>query len=442
MSGQQSLPQRIWDIQNECATRQQIAEIQWHRFKETLNRVYAKQPIYRKKMDALKLTPADIKTPDDIRLLPFTEKADFMTAYPLGMLVVDKKEVVRIHGSSGTTLGKSSIVGYTRNDIELWANLCARFITAAGVGPEDIAQVCFGYGLFTGGFGLHYGLEKVGAMVIPLSSGNTERHIRFILDFGTTTIVGTPSYALVIGETLKRMGYVPEDTQLKWGLFGAEAWSEGIRQQIESALGIIATDNYGLSEIIGPGVSGECLYKNGMHISEDHFLCEIIDPDTGEPLPEGKTGELVITTLSNEAVPVIRYRTRDLTSITTTPCPCGRTTARMSKVLGRTDDMIIIRGVNVFPSQIEELLMRIKGTEPHYQIILNKDGALDTLEVQVEVTEEIFNDEMRKLKMLQEEIAEKLRAELGLTVIVKLVEPRTLERFVGKAKRVIDLRPK
>lgn len=431
---------RIWDHGMECADRSTIRAIQWEHLSECVHRAWSSLPYYRRKMEAAKLTPDSIRTLDDLRLLPFTDKRDFMNAYPLGMLAVDKRHLVRIHGSTGTTLGKPTIVGYTRRDIDTWAEVCARFITAAGVGPDDVAQICFGYGLFTGGFGLHYGMEKIGAMVIPLAAGNTRRHIQFMRDFQTTAMVSTPSYALYLAETLKDMGLKPGDLALRCGLFGAEAWTNSMRSQIETGLGLKATDNYGLSEIIGPGVSGECLAQNGMHINEDHFLCEVVDPQTGEPVAEGQVGEMVITTLTKEAVPVFRYRTRDLTWLMPEPCICGRTSLRMGKVLGRTDDMLIIRGVNVFPSQIEEVLLDIKGTQPHYQIVVDRKGALDVLEVRVEVTEDLFNDEMKQLRGLEERIRERMRREIGLDIELKLVDSRTLERFEGKAKRVVDNR--
>ena len=331
-------------------------------------------------------------------------------------------------------------MGYTRKDLDTWAELCARFITAAGVTSDDIAQVTFGYGLFTGGFGLHYGLEKVGVSVIPASSGNTQRQLMLMQDFGTTVLVCTPSYALYLGEAVTEAG-IRDKLNLKHGLFGAEPWTNQMRLEIESKLGLSATDNYGLSEIIGPGVSGECVEcKCGMHVSEDHFFVEIIDPDTLEPLPYGSTGELVITSLTKEAVPVLRYRTRDITKLNPEKCVCGRTSVRMEKVHGRTDDMLIVRGVNIFPSQIESVLLEIEGTAPHYMLVLYKDGVMDTLEVWVEVSESIFSDKMRELVQLEEVIKKRLHEVLGISIKLKLVEPRTIARSEGKAKRILDNR--
>ncbi len=434
------MTQRIWDTRWETADRSTLRNHQTELLKEQVKRVFNKLPYYRKKMQEKGLSPSDIKSLDNLHLLPFTTKQDFMDNYPFGMFAVPLNEAVRVQGSSGTTTGKSTIVGYTRNDLDVWADLCARLVTAAGVQAHDIAQVSFGYGLFTGGFGLHAGLERVGALVLPISSGKTARQIKFMRDFGTTALIGTPTYALRIAEVMQEEDVSPDELSLKWGLFGGEPWSEAIRRQIDSSLGIMSTDNYGLSEIMGPGVSAECLERNGMHIAEDHFIVEVINPETDEPVPEGEVGELVFTTLTKEAVPVIRYRTSDLSRIIPGKCPCGRTGARMEKVRGRTDDMLIIRGTNVFPTQIEGVLLGIEHTEPHYRIVLMKRGALDAMEVQVEVTEEIFHDEMRKLKALEGEIRYKLKSELGLECDVKLVEPKSLERFEGKARRVIDKR--
>jgi phenylacetate-CoA ligase len=390
-------------------------------------------------MDKAGVRPSDIHSLADIRKLPFTTKDDMRDAYPYGLFAVPMKDVVRIHSSSGTT-GKPTVVGYTRNDLDLWAECCARFISAAGVTSDDIAQVAFGYGLFTGGFGLHYGLEKVGAAVIPAAAGNTQRHLMLMQDFGSTALIGTPSYALYLGEAVEEAG-IRDKIKLKWGLFGAESWTSQMRVEIESKLGLSATDNYGLSEIIGPGVSGECEeYKDGMHISEDHFLVEVLDPATFEPVDYGQNGELVITALSKEAVPVVRYRTRDISNLNPEPCACGRTTARMAKIHGRTDDMLIIRGVNVFPSQIESVLLEIEGTEPHYMLVLYKDGAMDALEVQVEVSERIFSDKMKELRQLEDLIKARIQNVLGLSIKLKLVEPRTIARSEGKAKRIMDLR--
>lgn len=432
----------IWDPTWETADRSILEARQMELLCEQVRRATDRLPYFQAKMRAAQLRLSDIKSLDDLRRLPFTVKQDFMDNYPYGMMAVPLREVLRVHGSSGTTRGKATIAGYTRRDLDIWAELCARLATAAGVTSSDVAQICFGYGLFTGGFGLHCGLERVGALVLPISSGNTPRQVQFMRDFGTTALVGTPTYAVHIGEVAREQGVAREHLSLQWGLFGGEPWTEGIRRQIESLLGIQATDNYGLSELCGPGISYECLNKNGMHIAEDHFLVEVLDPKTNEPVPEGTVGELVFTALTREATPLIRYRTGDLASLTHERCPCGRTLARMSKVVGRSDDMIVVRGVNVFPSQIESILLDIEHTQPHYQIVLKKRGALDHLEVRVEVTEEIFNDEMKKLRAVEEEIRAKLRVGLGLDVDVRLVEPKSIERSTGKAKRVFDERPK
>lgn len=429
----------IWDKEHECMSRRRLEELQLERLKAVVSRCYDRIPFYKEKLDEAGLKPSEIHSLSDIRKLPFTTKDDMRTAYPYKLFAVPLKEVVRIHSSSGTT-GKPTVVGYTRNDLETWAELCARFITAAGVTSDDVAQVTFGYGLFTGGFGLHYGLEKVGASVIPASAGNTQRQLMLMQDFGSTALVCTPSYGLHLGEAVNEAG-IRNKIKLRWGLFGAEPWSNQMRAEVEAKLGLSATDNYGLSEIIGPGVAGECEeFKNGMHISEDHFLVEVIDPETLEPLDYGEQGELVITTLTKEACPLLRYRTRDITRLNPEPCGCGRTNVRMEKVQGRTDDMLIIRGVNVFPSQVESALLEIEGTEPHYMLVLYREGALDALEVWVEVSERMFSDEMKQLRQLEETIKNKLQSVLGLSIKLKLVEPRTIARSEGKAKRVMDLR--
>lgn len=429
----------FWEPENECMDREDIAQLQLERLESTLNRVYINVPFYRKKFDELKIDIDNLRSVEDLRRLPFTTKEDLRNNYPYGMFAVPLREVVRIHASSGTT-GMSTVVGYTKNDIKLWSNLVARVLTAGGITKDDVVQIAFGYGLFTGGFGLHYGAERLGASVIPISSGNTGRQIKIMQDFKTTALICTPSYALLISDTIKEMGVNVNSLSLKYGLFGAEPWSEGMRQEIQEKLKIIATDNYGLSEVMGPGVAGECLERNGLHINEDHFLVEVIDPDTLEPVPAGETGELVITTLTKEAFPVIRFRTRDLTRLMPEPCPCGRKLMKMNRVLGRTDDMLIIKGVNVFPSQIESILFDIEGTEPHYQIIVDRKGALDDATVLVEAAESIFFDEMKKQNELIGLIRKRLASELGISVDVKLVEKKTLARSEGKAKRVIDLR--
>lgn len=428
-----------WDKENECMERDDLRQLQLERLQSTIHRLYKNVPFYRKRFDSLGIDPDDFESLEDIRKLPFTTKDDLRDNYPYGLFAVPLREVVRIHASSGTT-GMSTVVGYTKNDLKTWADLVARILVAGGITKDDVVQIAFNYGLFTGAFGLHYGAERVGASVIPISSGNTKRQVKIMQDFKTTALVCTPSYALLIADTIVEMGINPNSLSLRYGLFGAEPWSESMRREIQEKLKIVATDNYGLSEVMGPGVAGECLEQRGLHINEDHFFVEVIDPETLEPLPPGETGELVITTLTKEAFPVIRFRTRDLTSLIPEKCPCGRTFMRMEKVKGRTDDMLIVKGVNVFPSQIESVLFEIEGTEPHYQIVLDRKGALDEMTVLVEVSEEIFFDEMKRQKELIDLIKQRLLSELGISVNIKLVEKKTLERFEGKAKRVIDNR--
>jgi phenylacetate-CoA ligase len=428
-----------WEPDSECMHREELEQLQLERLQATLNRVYGRVPFYQKKFDDLGITPEDIASLTDLARLPFTSKTDLRDNYPYALFAVPMREVVRIHASSGTT-GTPTVVGYTRNDIRTWSNLVARIITMGGVTKDDVIQIAFGYGLFTGAFGLHYGAERIGASVIPASSGNTARQIKIMRDFKTTALVSTPSYALLIGDTLRETGIPLSALSLKWGLFGAEPWSDAMRQEIEDRLGIVATDNYGLSEVIGPGVSGECLERKGLHINEDHFILEVVHPDTLQPVPSGEVGELVLTTLSKEAFPMIRYRTGDLTRILPGECACGRTGRRMSRVLGRSDDMLIIKGVNIFPSQIEAVLFEIEGTEPHYQIVVDRKGAMDEATVLVEVAESIFFDQMRRQKEMVERIQKRLAQELGVTFDVKLVEKKTLARFEGKAERVVDKR--
>ena len=428
-----------WEPDKECMAREDLEQLQLERLQSTLYRVGTHVPFYKKKFDELKFNYDDVRSLDDLRRLPFTIKQDLRDNYPYGLFAVPLRDVVRVHSSSGTS-GQATVVGYTRNDIKTWSNLVARVITAAGVTKNDVIQIAFGYGLFTGGFGLHYGAELVGTSVIPISSGNTKRQIQIMKDFKTTALVCTPSYALVMADTMMEMGINPNGLSLRYGLFGGEPWSEGMRREINEKLGIIATDNYGLSEVMGPGVSGECLECNGLHINEDHFLLEILDPNTLEPVPEGEVGELVITTLTKEAFPMIRYRTRDLTRFIPGPCACGRTMRRMQRVMGRSDDMLIIKGVNVFPMQIETVLFEVEGVEPHYQIIVDRENHTDRITVLVEVMESIFFDEMKKQRMVIDRIKSRLASELGLQVEVKLVEEKTLERYEGKAKRVIDRR--
>ncbi len=428
-----------WEPERECMVREDLEQLQLERLQSTLYRVGTHVPFYKKKFAEEKLNFEDIKSLDDLRRLPFTVKQDLRDNYPYGLFAVPLREVVRVHSSSGTT-GLATVVGYSRNDIRNWSNLVARILTAAGVTKDDVIQIAFGYGLFTGGFGLHYGAERLGASVIPISAGNTKRQIQIMQDFKTTALVCTPSYALIIADTMMEMGINPNGLSLRYGLFGAEPWSEAMRQEINEKLGIIATDNYGLSEVMGPGVAGECQQCQGLHINEDHFLLEIIDPETLEPVEPGEVGELVITTLTKEAFPMIRYRTRDLTRLIPEPCECGRTLMRMERIMGRTDDMLIIKGVNVFPIQIERVLFEIEGTEPHYQIIVERENHSDKVTVLVEVTEAIFFDEMKKQRQMVDNIKARLASELGIGVDVKLVEEKTLERFEGKAKRVIDKR--
>ncbi|ACX51335.1 Phenylacetate--CoA ligase [Ammonifex degensii KC4] len=423
----------------ETLPREELRELQLVRLKALLARVYERVPFYRRKMDEAGVKPEDIRSLEDIRHLPFTTKEDLRENYPFGLFAVPLKDVVRLHASSGTT-GKPTVVGYTRRDLNLWAELVARIVRMAGVGRGDVAQICFSYALFTGGFGLHAGLERVGATVIPAAAGNTERHVRLMQDFGTTVLVGTPSYILHIAEVARQMGVDPRCLRVRKALCGAEPWSEGMRAEIERVWGIEAYDNYGLSEIIGPGVAGECLERRGLHINEDHFLVEVVNPETGEPLPVGEKGELVFTTLTKEALPLIRYRTRDLSRLLPDPCPCGRTTIRMERVMGRTDDMLIIRGVNVFPSQIEEVLTGIPGLAPHYQIIVDRKGYLDELEIQVELAQEGFTGSYEDLESLEETVRHRLQSVLSITPKVKLLEYGSLTRSTGKAKRVIDRR--
>ena len=429
----------IW-AKEETLSRIEMNTLQLERLKNTVNRIYEAVPYYRNKMDEIGVKPEHIKSLKDLSLLPFTVKDDLRKNYPFGLFTVEKEQLVRVHASSGTT-GKPTVVGYTRNDIDTWSELIARIVTMAGASSKDIAQIAFGYGLFTGAFGLHYGLERVGALVVPTSSGNTEKQLMLMKDFGTTILVSTPSYALHIAEVAQQMGIDPKhDLKLKLGLFGGEGSSEAMRKEIQDALGIFATENYGMSELIGPGVSGECTSLCGMHIAEDHFIPEIIDPDTGEVLPEGEEGELVITTITKEALPIIRYRTKDITRLSYEPCSCGRTLVRMSKIQGRTDDMLIIRGVNVFPSQIEEVLLNVDGIGPHYEIMVQKSGYLDYMEIKVELVDDSLLESYSKLDALEKKIKHQLRVVLGLDAKIKLVEPKTLKRFEGKAKRVIDIR--
>ncbi len=430
----------IYDDEIETLPREALEALQLKRLQSTVERVYNLVPFYKKKLDEAGVKPEDIKSLDDLKRLPFTTKQDLRDTYPFGMFTIPLEQVVRVHASSGTT-GKPTVVGYSKRDIEIWSDLMARSLAAAGVSKGDVIQNAYGYGLFTGGLGAHYGGEKLGATVIPISGGNTKKQIMIMVDFGSTVLTATPSYTLYLAETLKEMGIKREDLKLRVGILGAEPWSDEMRKAIEEKLGIDAIDIYGLSEIMGPGVAIECIEaKKGLHIWEDAFIPEIIDPDTGEVLPDGEEGELVITTIQKEAIPLIRYRTRDITRLIKEPCKCGRTHKRIERIKGRSDDMLIIRGVNIFPSQIESLLMETEGVEPHYQIIVDRVNNLDTMEVKVEVSEKIFSDEIKHLQKLKERIEKDIKDLYGINVKVTLAEPKTLQRFEGKAKRVIDKR--
>jgi phenylacetate-CoA ligase len=424
----------------ETLPRAALEALQLKRLQQVLERVYRNVPFYKQSFDSAGISPAAVKSLADLRYLPFTTKQDMRDSYPYGLFAAPMEEIVRIHASSGTT-GKPTVVGYTSRDISNWSDLMARSFVAAGAHRGDIIHNAYGYGLFTGGLGAHYGAERLGASVIPISGGNTRRQIMIMQDFGSTVLTCTPSYSLFMAEEARTEGIDFKKLKLRVGIFGAEPWSEAMRHEIEIKLNLDAIDIYGLSEIMGPGVAIECIEaKNGLHIWEDHFIPEIIDPDSGEVLPEGTQGELVITTISKEGIPLIRYRTRDITSLTYAPCVCGRTHARLTRMSGRSDDMLIIRGVNVFPSQIESILVRVEGVEPHYLLIVDREENLDTLEVQVEVGEELFSDEIKVLQSLAKRIEKEIKENLGVTSRVKLVEPKTIQRSEGKAKRVIDNR--
>ncbi len=430
---------KIWNVDAECMPREELRLHQLEQLKQTLTQVASHVPCYQKKFADCGFLPGDLKSFDDLTKLPYTVKQDLRQNYPYGMFAVPMKDVVRIHSSSGTT-GKPTVVGYTSSDIQNWTELVARFMTAAGVNDEDIVHIAFGYGLFTGAFGLHYGSEAIGASVIPISGGNTDKQLMIMQDYRSTALVCTPSYGLTIADRMEKDGIDPASLALKVGLFGAEPWSESMRHELEQRLGIIATDNYGLSEIMGPGVAGECLCKQGMHIAEDHFIAEVIDPDTGAILPEGSVGELVLTSLTKQAFPMIRYRTRDITRLRYDTCDCGRTLARMEKTRGRSDDMLIIKGVNIFPTQVEEALLQVKGCQPHYQIVVERINNQDQLEIQVEVDEKIFFDEMKQQRTFVNDAEKKLHTVLGVRVKIKLVEPFSIIRHEGKANRVFDRR--
>ena len=431
---------KTWDHQHECMSRDELEQLQLERLQSTMNRVHKNVTHYQKRFNELGVIPEDMQSLSDLTKLPFTTKEDLRLNYPYGMFAVPLREVVRIHSSSGTT-SKPIVVGYTKNDIRMWSNLAARFMTAAGVTHDDVVQIAFHYGLFTGAFGLHYGAETIGASVIPTSTGNTEKQIMIMQDYRTTALVCTPGYAIVLAERMERIGMDPKGLSLKVGLFGGEPWSETMRREIESRLCLSATDNYGLSEVIGPGVAGECLCKNGLHLFEDAFIPEIIDSETGVPLPPGSVGELVLTTLTKEAFPMIRYRTGDITCLDYAKCDCGRTLVRMKKTMGRSDNMLIIRGVNIFPSQIQEVLFSMVQGAPLYQMMIDRKGAMDVLEVRIEVTEEIFSLEMQRQRAFLEMLRKRLRSVIGIDVTVKLVEPKSLPRQDGKIVPVIDSRP-
>ena len=432
----------IYNEEYETLPREVLEILQLKRLQQVVSRVYHTVGFYRKSFDEAGVSPEDIKSLDDLRRFPFTTKQDLRDNYPFGMFAVPMSSIVRLHASSGTT-GRSTVVGYTKRDIETWSELMARCFVAAGLTKNDMIHNAYGYGLFTGGLGVHYGAEKLGASVIPISGGNTKRQIMILQDFGPTAICCTPSYALNLAEQGEAMGVDMRSLKLRVGVFGAEPWSEKMKNEVEDALNLTAMNIYGLSEIMGPGVAMECQEgREGMHVFEDHFLVETINPATGEVLPPGEPGELVFTTLSKEAFPLIRYRTRDLSRLIPEPCVCGRSHYRMERVMGRSDDMLIIRGVNVFPSQIEAVLVGIDGLDPHYQLIVDREGTLDTLEVQVEVNERLFSnaDEIKSLQKIERNIIKDLKDFLGVAAKVKLVEPKSLQRFEGKASRVVDKR--
>ena len=429
----------IWDRRYECMKREEIAQLQLERLQSTLNRVYRNVSFYKKRFDRLRILPDEIQSIKDLDRFPFTAKEDLRQSYPYGMFALPLRDVVRIHSSSGVT-GKPTVTGYTHNDLQHWSHLTARVLTAGGITKEDVVQITFKYGLFTGAFGLHHGAELIGASVIPMSTGNTAKQVLIMQDYKTTALVSTPSYALRLARFMGAEGIDPKNLSLKLGLFGGEPCPESMRKEIEERLFISATDNYGVSEVMGPGVAAECEVKSGLHLYEDHFIPEIIDPQTLQVLPPGTEGELVLTTLSREAFPLVRYRTRDITSLDFSPCACGRTLVRMKKVLGRSDDIIIIKGVNVFPSQVESILLEVEGVEPRYQILIDRVEGVDTLEVKVEVNERFFSDEIKILQNISSKIERKIREIIGVTAKVKLVAPESLQPKEGKALKVIDRR--
>ncbi|MBQ7822448.1 MAG: phenylacetate--CoA ligase [Clostridia bacterium] len=430
---------RILEPEFECMSREELEALQGKRLHETVVHAYNNVPMYKERMDALGVTPDDINSIEDITKLPFTDKPDLRDHFPDGLFAVPRSEIVRVQGSSGTT-GKPIVSGYTQNDIDVWTDMVARALAAAGCTEEDTVQVTYGYGLFTGGLGIHQGASKLGAMVVPMSSGNTQRQIMMLKELGATMICCTPSYATLIGETVREMGIDPSELKLKSGCFGAEPWTAEMRNNLEGLMDFNALDIYGLTEIGGPGVSFECMEKCGLHVNEDHVIAEIINPETGEHMPDGVTGELVFTTITKTGQPMIRYRTHDLCTITREKCACGRTTARMGRITGRSDDMIIVRGVNVFPSQIESVIVGIEGVAPHYMLIVDRQNSADTLEVQVELKEELFSDTVSHVEELRNRMTEQIKSVVGVTAKVTIVPPKTLPRFEGKARRVIDNR--
>jgi phenylacetate-CoA ligase len=429
----------IWNPSCECLSRDELSARQGQELRQLVERVYHDVAFYRGKMQQKGLLPEDIKSIEDLSKLPFTTKDDLRDTYPFGLFAVPMDQIVRLHASSGTT-GRATVVGYTRKDIQIWSEVVARALAGAMTTSKDMVQVAYGYGLFTGGLGLHYGVEKIGAAVIPISGGNTKRQIQLMRDFGTTVLACTPSYALYLAETLSEMGIARDELRLRVGIFGAEPWTEGMRREIEERLAITALDIYGLSEVIGPGVSCECMERKGLHIQEDHFVPEIIDPTHLSVLGSGCLGELVFTTVTKQGLPLIRYRTRDLTELDLSPCACGRTSARMQKCLARSDDMLIIRGVNVFPSQIESILLEIAGVAPHYLLVVEREHNLDLMTLMVEVDESVFSDKIGQLETWTQKVHHALESTLGISINVKLVEPKTIERSEGKAKRVLDKR--
>lgn len=429
----------IWNESKECMSREDMRILQSKRLHKLVELVYHNTPFYRKKMQEMDITPEDIQTIDDIVKLPFTTKQDLRDNYPYGLQAASLQEIVRVHASSGTT-GNPTVVGYTRHDLEVWKEVTARALAAFGISRNDVFSVGYGYGLFTGGLGLHYGVEHLGATVIPTSTGNTEKHLHLLRDLNVTGLACTPSYALYLAEAMEKQNLKKEDLNLRIGVFGAEPWTENMRQEIENKLGLQGYNIYGLSEIIGPGAAYECDCKHGSHISEDHFYPEIIDPETGKVLADGETGELVLTTLTKTGMPLLRYRTKDLTSLITEPCACGRTNVRITPIMGRSDDMLIIRGINVFPSQVESVILEMPEFEPQYMLVVDRQGILDTLEVQVELRKDLYTDELGSLLNLKKKLADRLKSVLSISAQVKLMEPNSLPRSEGKSKRVIDKR--